>query len=204
MVGRRDGPTHRQRQALATKDQVARAARGLFAERGYVPTTIAAIAETADIPSPTIYSAFGGKATILQHIAHLVVAELEVDRVHEDAIAHPDPAAGLRMAAGLQRRQFELMYDVIAIYQEAARVDPDIARAQQVILANRERAFRRHLTAIARHLTPRVTVEQAVDIYVALVVPEIYRTLVLERGWTPDRYEVWLGDALVDQLLTLK
>lgn len=204
MVGKRDGPTHRQRQALATKDQIARAARGLFAERGYVPTTIAAIAETADIPAPTIYSAFGGKATILQHLAHLVVAELEVDRVHDDAIAHPDPAAGLRMAAGLQRRQFELMYDVIAIYQEAARVDPDIARAQQVILANRERAFRRHLTAIARQLTPRVTVEQAVDIYVALVVPEIYRTLVIERGWTPDRYEAWLGDALVDQLLTLK
>ena len=204
MVGERDGPTHRQRQALATKDQVARAARGLFAERGYVPTTIAAIAESADIPSPTIYSAFGGKATILQHLAHLVVGELEVDRVHDDAIAHPDPAAGLRMAAGLQRRQFEVMYDVIAIYQEAARVDPEIARAQQVILANRERAFRRHLTAIARHLTPRVTVEQAVDIYVALVVPEIYRTLVLERGWTPDRYEAWLGDALVDQLLTLR
>jgi AcrR family transcriptional regulator len=204
MVGKRDGPTHRQRQALATKDQIARAARALFAERGYVPTTIAAIAESADIPAPTIYSAFGGKAAILQHIAHLVVAELEVDRVHEDAIAHPDPAAGLRMAAGLQRRQFELMYDVIAIYQEAARVDPDIARAQQVILANRERAFRRHLTAIARQLTPRVTVEQAVDIYVALVVPEIYRTLVLERGWRPDRYEAWLGDALVDQLLTLK
>lgn len=204
MVGERDGPTHRQRQALATKDQVARAARGLFAESGYVPTTIAAIAESADIPAPTIYSAFGGKATILQHLAHLVVSELEVDRVHDDAIAHPDPAAGLRMAAGLQRRQFEVMYDVIAIYQEAARVDTEIARAQQVILANRERAFRRHLTAIARHLTPRVTVDQAVDIYVALVVPEIYRTLVLERGWAPDRYEAWLGDALVDQLLTLK
>jgi AcrR family transcriptional regulator len=204
MVGERDGPTHRQRQALATKDQVARAARGLFSERGYVPTTIAAIAESADIPAPTIYSAFGGKATILQHLAHLVVSELEVDRVHDDAIAHPDPAAGLRMAAGLQRRQFEVMYDVIAIYQEAARVDTEIARAQQVILANRERAFRRHLTAIARHLTPRVTVDQAVDIYVALVVPEIYRTLVLERGWAPDRYEAWLGDALVDQLLTLK
>ena len=204
MAAKRDGPTHRQRQAQATKDQIARAARGLFAERGYVPTTIAAIAETADIPAPTIYSAFGGKATILQHLAHLVVAELEVDRVHDNAIAHPDPAAGLRIAAGLQRRQFEVMYDVIAIYQEAARVDADIARAQQVILANRERAFRRHLTAIARHLTPRVTVEQAVDTYVALVVPEIYRTLVLERGWTPERYEVWLGDALVDQLLTLK
>jgi AcrR family transcriptional regulator len=204
MVVKPDGPTHRQRQALATKAEIAQAARGLFAKHGYVLTTIAAIAAAADIPAPTIYSAFGGKAAILAHIARLVVTELDADRVHEDAIANPDPAAGLRRAAGLQRRQFELMYDVIAVYQEAARVDADIARAQQVILANRERAFRRHLTAIGGRLTPRVTVDQAVDIYIALVVPEIYRTLVLERGWTPERYETWLGDALVDQLLSLK
>jgi AcrR family transcriptional regulator len=189
---------------LATKEQVGRAARLLFAERGYVATTIAAIAGQADIPAPTIYSAFGGKAAILQDLAHRVVTDLDVDRHHEDAIKHPDPAAGLRIAAGLQRRQFELMYDVIAIYQEAARVDGQIDRAQRTILANRERAFRHHLTAIASHLTPRITVDQAVDLYVALVLPEIYRTLVLERGWTPDRYETWLGDALVDQLLTLK
>ena len=204
MAAGSDLPTHRQRQALATKEQIGRAARGLFAERGYVPTTIAAIAEAADIPAPTIYSAFRTKAAILQDIAHRVVAHLEVDRHHEDALRHPDPAAGLRIAAALQRRQFEIMYDVIVTYQEAARVEPQIDRAQRSVLANRERAFRRHLTAIAGRLSPRVTVDQAVDIYVALVLPEIYRTLVLERGWTPDRYETWLGDALVDQLLTLK
>jgi AcrR family transcriptional regulator len=200
----RSGLTHRERQALATKEQIGKAARTLFAERGYVATTIAAISTEADIPAPTIYSAFGGKAAILQDIAHRVVAELDVDHHHEDAVRQRDAATGLRLAAGLQRRQFELMYDVIAIYQEAARTDGQIARAQRVILANRERAFRRHLTAIAPRLSPRITVDQAVDIYVALVVPEIYRTLVLERGWTPERYETWLGDALVDQLLTLK
>ncbi|MCK9901686.1 hypothetical protein MXD63_16580 [Frankia sp. Cpl3] len=32
-----------------------------------------------------------------------------------------------------------------AIYQEAARTEPDIARDSETIAANRERAFRRHL-----------------------------------------------------------
>jgi hypothetical protein len=54
-----------------------------------------------------------------------------------------------------QRRQFEQMYDVIDIYQEAARTDPDIADAMGTIMANRERAFRRHIEAIAAHLAPR-------------------------------------------------
>jgi AcrR family transcriptional regulator len=186
---------------MATKQQVASAARGLFAANGYVATTITAIAEAADIPAPTIYSAFGTKARILQAIAWSVVSTLDVDRSHEEALAQPDPARGLRLAANIQRRQFELMYDVIAIYQEAARTDPDIATDLQRILGNRERAFRRHIEAIAAHLAPGITIDSGVDIYLALVLPEIYRTLVLERQWTADRYETWLADSLVHQLL---
>ena len=163
--------------------------------------TIAAIAEAADIPAPTIYSAFGGKAAILQAIAWGVAGSLDIDRAHEAALAHPDPREGLRMAANIQRRQFEQMYDVIAIYQEAARADPDIARDTQTIAANRERAFRRHTETITAHLTPGLSVDDGVAIYLALVLPEVYRTLVIERGWTADRYEDWLADALITQLL---
>jgi AcrR family transcriptional regulator len=186
---------------MATKAQIAAAARELFATQGYVATTINAVAAAADIPAPTIYSAFGTKAKILQAIAWGVAATLDVDRSHDEAIAQPDPAKGLRLAANIQRRQFELMYDVIAIYQEAARTDPDIATDLELIMANRERAFRRHLKAIKAHLASGITVDDAVTIYLALVLPEIYRTLVLERRWTIDRYETWLAGSLTHQLL---
>jgi AcrR family transcriptional regulator len=200
---KREGPSHRQRQALATKAQVAAAARRLFAEHGYVATTIAAIAAAADIPAPTIYSAFGTKAKILEAIAWGAVATLDVDRSHDEARAQADAAEGLRQAARIQRRQFEVMYDVIAIYQEAARTDPDIAQDTRAIAANRERAFRRHVESIAGQLAPGITVDSGVDRYLALVLPEIYRTLVIERGWTIDEYEKWLADALIQQLLGL-
>jgi AcrR family transcriptional regulator len=202
VVVKREAPTHRQRQALATKEQIANSARALFAAHGYVATTITAIAEAADIPAPTIYSAFGTKAKILQAIAWGATATLDVDRSHAEALAVSDPAQGLRLAANIQRRQYELMYDVVAIYQEAARTDPDIARDLQAIMASRERAFRRHVETIAAHLAPGVTVGSGVDIYLTLVLPEVYRTLVLERGWTADRYETWLADTLIHQLLS--
>ncbi|MET7403284.1 TetR/AcrR family transcriptional regulator [Dactylosporangium sp. NPDC005572] len=201
MVVKREGSSHRQRQAMATKTQIASAARALFASQGYVGTTIAAIAEAADIPAPTIYSAFGGKAAILRAIAWSVTGTLDVDRVHEEALAQPDSRDGLRMVANLQRRQYEQMYDVIDVYQEAARTDPDIARDMRTIAANRERAFRRHIEAIASHLAPGVSVDDGVAIYLTLVLPEVYRTLVIERGWTTDRYEKWLANALITQLL---
>jgi AcrR family transcriptional regulator len=186
---------------MATKEQVAQAARALFATHGYVATTINAIAEAADIPAPTIYSAFGTKSKILQAIAWGVTATLEIDRHHDEAIAQADPTQGLRLAMNIQRRQYEVMYDVVAIYQEAARTDPEIAQALRIIMANRERAFRRHIEAIAGHLAPGVTVDDGVDIYLALVLPEIFRTLVLERGWSLDRYETWLAESLIRQLL---
>jgi AcrR family transcriptional regulator len=201
VVVKDERPSHRQRQAAATKAQVAAAARALFASEGYVGTTIAAIAAAADIPAPTIYSAFGGKAAILRAIAWGVAGELDIDQAHEQALAQPDPREGLRMVANLQRRQFEQMYDVIDVYQHAARVDPDIARDTQTIAANRERAFRRHIEAIAAQLKPGVSVDDGVAIYLTLVLPEIYRTLVVERGWPAARYEDWLADALIAQLL---
>src|ERR1017187_59889 len=201
MVVKREGPSHRQRQAMATKQQVASAARGLFAANGYITTTIAAIAAAAGIPAPTIYSAFGTKARILQAIAWGVTSTLDVDRSHDAALAEPDPARGLRLAANIQRRQYEHMYDVIAIYAEAARTDPDIAQDLQTITANRERAFRRHLEAIAAHLATGVSVSDALDIYITPVLPEIYRTLVPERGWTVDQHENWLAGHPIRQLL---
>lgn len=195
------GATHRERQALATKKQIAAAARRLFARQGYVATTISAISEAAAIPAPTIYSAFGTKATILQAIANDIVSTMDVDRQHDEAAVHPDPAQGLRLVAALQRQQYELMYDVIAVYQEAARTDPKIARATELIMRNRERAFRRHIETIAVHLAPGLTVDDGVVICLTLVLPEAYRTISIENGWPPARYERWLANALIQQLL---
>jgi AcrR family transcriptional regulator len=201
VVVKREGPSHRQRQAQATKEQIAAAGRALFAERGYVATTITAIAEAADIPVPTIYSAFGNKAAILKDITQRVIAPLDVSRQHEQACADPDAARGLRRAAGLQRDQFQAMYDVMTVTLEAVRTDPEIAEMLRQIMASRERAFRRHIEAIAPHLAPGMTVDDALDVYITLVLPAIYHSLVLDRGWSPDRYETWLGDNLVRQLL---
>lgn len=195
--------THRQRQAEGTKKQIAVAARVLFADRGYVATTISAISEAAAIPAPTIYSAFGTKAAILHAIAADIVGSMDVARRHDEALARPDPAEGLRLVAAIQREQYELMYDVIAVYQEAARTDAEIARSLDVIMRNRERGFRRHIDSIADHLAAGLTVDDGVVLYLTFVLPEAYRTLTIENRWSPARYERWLADALIQHLLVV-
>ncbi|MFZ0161929.1 MAG: TetR/AcrR family transcriptional regulator [Kineosporiaceae bacterium] len=193
-------PTHRQRQAAQTRRLIAAAARELFVERGYVATTIAAISERADIPVQTVYSALGSKARILQEVTRLAIGPLAVTETWLQ-VAAGTPEEGLRITAGLQRRQYEQMYDVVMTHLEGARVDPDIARITADILANRERGFGAFLESIATHLRPGMDAQRALDVYLTLVLPEVYRCLVLERGWRPAQYESWLGDQLVHELL---
>ena len=116
---------HRARQAQATREHIAAAARQLFADRGYVATTISAIAEAAAVPAPTIYSALGSKAGILEEIRRLWIAESGAAQSHRQALDEPDLATRVRLAAGWHRRQMELGYaPSSAIYREVARTDP--------------------------------------------------------------------------------
>jgi len=45
------------------------------------------------------------------------------------------------------------------------------------------------------------TVEQAADIIWALGSHDLYRMLVIDRGWVPQQYEQWLAASLMHALL---
>jgi AcrR family transcriptional regulator len=192
---------HRQRQAQATREAVAGAARRLFAEQGYVATTIEAISEAAEIPVPTIYSAFGNKPAILEEARRLWITETDVENLHRRAVTTPDVQKRLRLAAQWTRRQFELGYDVISVYQEAARGDPRVAAVWRKVMLRREAAVSELLESMRGRLRSGLTVRRALDLYVTWTLPEVYRTLVLERAWSPNKYEHWLADLLTRELL---
>ncbi|WP_328529569.1 TetR/AcrR family transcriptional regulator [Nocardioides sp. NBC_00368] len=199
MTVKRSG--HRQRQAEATKREVARVARALFAEHGYVATTISTISAEADIPVQTIYSAFGSKARILDKITELWMNEAQTTSRAAAYLEESDPARQLQMLAELNRRQMEAGFDVVAIYQQAAASEPHMAETLRNVLGAREREIRKLIDALAPHLRSELTVATALDLTLALTLPEVFHLLVVERGWSHRRYEEWLGDSLVSQLL---
>ena len=55
--------------------------------------------------------------------------------------------------------------------------------------------------ARAGALSTRVRERDAADIVHALMSPEVYRLLVVDGRWPPERYGKWLTETLVDQLL---
>jgi len=193
--------THRQRQALETRARVVGAARRLFAARGYATTTIQAIAEEAGVAVPTVYDAFGSKRGILEAARIEMLAESEIPALMAEAIEEHDAGRKLDLAARWTRQQMERSSDVIRAFREGSRFDPEVAADHRRILDNRSRNMERFIASMAPSLSPGVSAQIATDLFWTFSNEELYRELVVERGWSPERFERWLARVLRDQLL---
>jgi TetR/AcrR family transcriptional regulator, regulator of cefoperazone and chloramphenicol sensitivity len=177
------------------------AARLLFRERGYGATTMEAIAEKAGVGVATVYAAFGSKRGLLKGMRRAMLAESEIPLLLEQIRAEPDPAGKLGLQARLVRQQMEHSYDVIAAHREGSRTDPDVATEHREVLDSRAAVFDEIARSIEPSLAPSVDVGTATDLLWVLANEELYRELVVERGWSNDRFETWLADTLRFQLL---
>src|SRR6266545_4417824 len=98
--------TPRRPKAQATRRRILDAARGLFVERGYVATTIEAIAAEAGVAVPTVYLAFGTKRALLVELLDIAAVGDEepvalLERPWVDEIRHdPDPESQQRRSRG--------------------------------------------------------------------------------------------------------
>jgi TetR/AcrR family transcriptional regulator, regulator of autoinduction and epiphytic fitness len=205
----RGGPRGGQARTRLARTAVTQAARVLFLERGYAGTTVEAISEASGVPPATVYRLFSSKLGILSELLDRSVAGDEqdvalADRAHVRAIfTDPDPRSQLARFAGLACGVMSRAEPLHRILAGAAGSDPDAA----ALLAEEARRRDRGQAQIARSLSragalrPGLRERDAADIIHALMSPEVYRLLVGDRGWPPQRYQRWLADALIGQLL---
>lgn len=192
-----------------TRAAVIEAARGLFADRGYAATTIEAISERSDTPQATVYRLFGSKLGILKAVLDVSIAGDDqpaplLDRPHVRALlADPDPRHQLAGFAALVRDLMGRTAPVHRLLADAARSDDGAAQLLAEIARQRDEGQRRVARSLARSGALRADLRErdAADVIHALASPEVYGLLVLDRGWTPERYEAWLTTTLTAQLL---
>jgi TetR/AcrR family transcriptional regulator, regulator of autoinduction and epiphytic fitness len=192
-----------------TRTAVVEAARTLFLERGYVATTIAAISELSDTPPATVYRLFSSKLGILKAVLDgsiagddRAVAVLDRPRVRA-LVSDQDPREQLTGFAAMLSDLMTRAAPVHRILADAARSDQEAASLLADIARQRHEGQHRIARSLARSgaLRPGVRERDAADIIHALASPEVYGLLVLDRGWSAERYETWLREILIDQLL---
>ncbi|HEY7176511.1 MAG TPA: helix-turn-helix domain-containing protein [Micromonosporaceae bacterium] len=188
---------------------VIEAARALFLERGYGATTIEAISTRSDVPPATVYRLFSAKRGILKAILDVSIAgddepvPLPERPKIKALIADPDPknqlAGWVAVAADVNSRTAP----VYRILVGAASSDADAAALLDDLNSQRRQGQGQIVRALARSggLRAGLAERDAVDVVYTLMSPEVYRLLVVDRGWPPESYERWVTQALVDSLL---
>ena len=193
----------RQRQAEETRRQILAAARSLFESRGYAATTLEAISEIALVSPKTIAAVFGSKRGLLAEVINPETFSTPVRLLIEELRATADPSRRLSLVALITRQAYEPLVSELELLRTAGAVAPELADVAQQVEARRRENQARLIASLHEQgaLRPGLSFEEATDIVWALTSYDLYRMLVVEQHWGPTRYETWLAQLLIEQLL---
>ena len=199
----------RAERALATRRRMLATAHDLFLQQGYAATTVEQIAADAGVAVQTVYYTFRTKGLLLRELVEVTAAGQELAApVMERAWARE-----MLSATSAQRILALAVEHGTAIYQRvaalwpavhaAAAADPDVATYWNSVRVGRREGQRQMVIRIVEldALRPGLDPERATDLVVALHSHDLYRTLVIEAGWSLPTFRAWLFTTLVHQLL---
>ncbi|MGV9834815.1 TetR/AcrR family transcriptional regulator [Nocardia niigatensis] len=184
-----------------TERKILDAARQLFIADGYAATSLAAVAEAAEVGSRTVYLRFGSKAELLKRTIDVAIVgdTQDIDLAHRDwhIRAGTAPTLHERITAYARgaRELMERAAPLIAAAVAAEASEPLIAEAAQAGRA----ATQQHIADLWRrmHADGMLHPDADLDWIIATLGPlgqaDTYNLLIRTLGWDPDAYEQWLS-----------
>ena len=205
---RYDSP-RRRAQADATRRDILAAAQRLFERQGYGGTTMAAIAAEAGVALKTVYLAVETKAGVLREVWNTRLRGEDDDRPiaeqvwYREVMDETDPDRRLLLNARNSAAGKRRAAAIAEVIREAAPSDAEIGALWDRIQTEYRSNQRTIVTRLAERdeLRPGLDVERAADVLWTINHPNTWQLLVAERGWTPEEYERWSGEAARAQLL---
>jgi len=194
----------RERKAQLTQDEILRAARRLFAERGYTRTSVRDIAEAAAVSAQTVYDSIGSKQALVARLNDLIDTEAGIGAIAGAAARSNDPGEVAGLSAKITRSIIEHCGDIVRALVTGASAEPEL----EVALAE---GHRRHLEGARMVvgllqemdvLDDSLSAAAAVD---TLAAVSDFRFALLLRdsyGGSLDRIESWM--AATSQALLLR
>src|SRR5205085_12644799 len=177
--------------------------RELFGSRGYAGTTLEAIAEVAEVSPKTVSAVFGSKRAILAEVVNPDAFGPHVQQLLDELRTTPEPVRQLSLVAQITRQTYEPLVLELELLRTAHAVAPELADLAREIEMRRRQNQGRLVAYLDEHhmLRQGLPLEEATDVLWTLTSYELYRMLVIERRWSPERYETWLAQLLIQQML---
>jgi AcrR family transcriptional regulator len=186
-------PNLRERRAQLTRDEILRAARRLFAERGYARTSVRDIAQAAGVSAQTVYDSVGSKQELVSRLNDLIDTEAGVAGIARAAAQSGDPRELAATGARITRSILENCGDIIHALVTGAAAEPEL----EAVLAE---GHRRHVEGTRRIVgvlskldalavdpdEATATLAAISDFRFALVLRDSY-------GWSLEQVETWIA-----------
>jgi AcrR family transcriptional regulator len=196
-------------QARTTRAALLEAAGRLFADQGYVATSIEQIAGAAGVARATVFTSVGGKPALLKgaYDVALVGDDLPIplaDRPESrGALQEIDPLKFLRMYAKIATGLTGRVSGINEAIRGAAGADIDARHLWETVQQERAVGAQHVIEALEKKTKLRAGLDRktAMDIVWTLIEPGLYYQLVRQRGWSPEQFEKWLAEPLRTQLL---
>jgi AcrR family transcriptional regulator len=186
------------------------AARGLFASQGYAATSREDVARAARVAVQTVAAVAGSKRGLLEAVLDDATRRdgqplpLALRSWLQDLRDHHDGAALLRAHALSSGAVSEHTAAATETLRRAAAADPAIAELWEDLQRQRRRGQATVVELLVQRtpaLRPGLTHTEAADLLWVLTDDALHHALVVERGWSRQRFAAWLGEAMCALLL---
>lgn len=195
--------TVRTESATETRRRILASAKGLFGRKGIDTVTIEEVAKRARTSASTVYATYKSKDGILRALMResLFGPSFQSAQSLFDGVS--DPVRLVELTSHVSRAIYESESSQLGLLRHASGFSPALRRIELEFerLRYEMQEARLQLLFDAGRARRDVSFEQARRILWMFTSRDVYRMLVHEGGWTPDQYQAWLSQTLVEALV---
>jgi AcrR family transcriptional regulator len=200
---RRYNSLGRRQAAEQTRDRVLAAARKLFVRYGIDRVTIAQIAEAGGVAPSTVYALHKSKDGILRALMRGALFGERFQIVQSMLQDVADPVRLVALSAHVARAVYESESKELGLIRGSSAFSPALRKLEQeferIRLDMQEERVRRLFDEGRQK--PGLSFDDARRILWMYTSRDVYRMLVNEGGWSPDKYQEWLSQTLLAALV---
>ena len=193
----------RSQAAEATRARILQASKTLFADRGIDRVTVEQIAKKAGVSASTVFALYKSKAGILRELIRSALFGQRFQLALARLKGETDPITLIALTANVARAIYEAESSQLGLIRGVSAFSPALGKLEKEFENLRFQMQKERVKLLFAQSKQRkeLTLDEARRIMWMYTSRDVYRLLVHEGGWTPNRYQKWLSSTLVNALV---
>lgn len=182
-----------------TRRRILDAAHKLLVKRGGASVKLSDVARAARVSRQAIYLHFADRAALFTAVVRHGDEQLGIPAAVQRLMESPSGVDGIRAMVSLQARLNPDIWPIARAFDAVRRLDPAAERSWQDRLEHRLSGCRAIVARLSGEGRLRAGMPEpvAADLLFTLTSLRMWEDLVLERGWSAQQYETYVGELAV-------